>query len=140
WRQGQHPSAEQVEAAAMARTLDGLAVQLPVAKHAAVMGADVVDGAPLVVLGMADADRAAANLHHAHRARLDVRGSQPSYEAGAGGGHAASSPLSEPMRPASAPSTAERMVCDGICATTCSKKPRTIMRSASPAGSPRDWA
>src|SRR5687767_15396199 len=96
------------------------------------MGAHVVDGAPLAVLGVTDAQRAAVDLHDAHGPRLHVRGADDRHEA-AGGlldrGHAACSSV-VPMRPASAPRTRSPIVSSWICATTCSKNPRTIIRSA----------
>src|SRR5688500_6591560 len=141
-RQGQDASAEQVEAAAVTRALDRGVVELALAEGAAVVGAHVVDRAPLAVLGQADAEGTTVHLDHPHRAGLDVADPRDRDEAAdrlLERIHAAAS-ISEPMRPASAARIRSRIVSSTICATTCSKKPRTIMRSAASASRPRVWA
>src|SRR5262245_55576318 len=125
----------------MSRALDRAVVELALAERPAVVGADVVDRSPLAVLGQAEAQRLAVDLDDADRARLDVAeacdGGEPRCLLE--GGHAASS-SSMPMRAASAARTCSRIVSSPIWRTTCSKKPRTIIRSAAVGSRPRVWA
>ena len=99
----------------MAWALDRVAVQLALAEHAAVVGADVVDGAPLAVLGQARRQRAAVDLDDAHGAGVDVgRAAGREAAARALDGHAALSSV-EPMRAASASRIARLDRLESIC-------------------------
>src|SRR5688572_15237036 len=136
-RQRQHAAREQVEAAAVPGALDRGVVELALAQRSAVMRTDVVDGSPLAILRETDAQRATDDLHDAHRSGRHVTDMRDGHESTRSLLERAHEASSLPMRDASAARIRSRIVSSSILATTCSKKPRTIIRSADSGSSPR---
>src|SRR5687768_11929333 len=139
-RQCQDAAGEQVEAAAMPGALDRRIVELALAQRAAIVRADIVDGPPFAILRQTDAQRATVELHDPHRAGRHVTDMRDRHETACGLLESAHELSSLPMRDASAARMRSRIVSSSILATTCSKKPRTIIRSAESESSPRVWA
>ena len=75
-----------------------------------------------------------------HRARRHVAGAQAGGEPGARGGHAATSSSAGRCAGPARSRTRALIGSESIWATTRSKKPRTIIRSAASADMPRLWA
>ena len=104
----------------MARALDRVVVELTLPERAAVVCADIVDRAPLAVLGVPDAQRPALQLDDPDGAGLDVADASNRGEpCGLFQSGNAASASSVPMRVARAASTCSRIVSSPICRTTC---------------------
>src|SRR5687768_14386706 len=136
-RQRQNAAREQVEAATMPGTLDCGVVKLTLSERAAIVRADVVDRPPFAILREADTERATVELDDPHRAGRHLTEVSDRHESAGRLLESAHEGSSLPMRDASAARMRSRIVSSSIFATTCSKKPRTIMRSAESGSSPR---
>ena len=120
----------------MTRALHQAVFKLALAENTAVVGADVVDRAPGVVLAVPDAEAPAVYLDDRDLARRDVAGVGNADEAAQAA--APSTSAMRPMRGASALITRARTCTSGMSLTTRWKNPRTSICSAVERSSPRD--
>src|SRR5438093_7078219 len=131
-----HLAGQQVESSPVSGALHQAVLELTFAKHAAVVGADVVDRAPGAVLAVPDTEASALGLHDRDLARRDVADVGDADEAAQAA--APSTSAMRPMRGASASVTRVRTCTSGMSFTTRWKNPRTSICSAVERSSPRD--
>src|SRR6266508_3914151 len=127
---------QEVEARAVTRALHHTVFELAFPKHAAVVGADVVDGTPRPVDAVPEAEALTLGIDHRDLARCDIGCVGHTDESAQ-----AASPSTSAMRPirgASALMTRARTCTSGMSFTTRWKNPRTRSCSAVERSRPRD--
>src|SRR5438132_362870 len=135
--QSAHLASQEVESRSVARAFDQAVLELALAEHAAVVGADVVDRAPRSIVAVAEGETLVSRVDDLHLAARDLILARDRDELAQ-----IRTPISAmlPMRGRSALSTRCRTCSSSSWLTTRRKKPWTMSCCAWSRSKPRDIA